>query len=240
MDQKDNSRVENVFAVMAAIALLLCAAAFNRLAAIAILRQPVCDVLRTCDLTSIFILAPLAVVLLALLLGLYDGFSSRSCLILFVIGVFMTGLGFGMHEPTNAMLVFYGKALTGDFRQSILFIDDGIGHWAFFAGFVFLSLSGVLAELKNPLPEKMMPRYTLTTFIITLITASVIFFNMAYENTWPDICTLLLTVGISVFLNLSVYRRDFLKVPVNIIVCFGYGGGVAATLLYWLVLALLK
>jgi hypothetical protein len=119
--------------------------------------------------------------------------------------------------------------------KSSIFFDDLLGHWIFFAGFMLISIAGTYAEIKKPYEEKLPMRFILPAFAVGLATAVVIFMNMAWEKTATDIATLALTVAIVSVIHFINSSISLMRLPATLALYTAYGGGTAATVLYWLI-----
>jgi len=221
---------------LSALAALVAVAAFNRLSQAAWLNKPVLDVLRPCDLIVVFLLAPVAIFLLWGLFKVLRGDTFLPATLLFLLGAFLTGVAFGMHEPMNVLSSVHRASIPPQLLNSIIFLDDGLGHYVFFAGFMSLSLAGIWAELRDAQSTEPFSRNVLVCAAVTgIVTAAVIYANMVHEKALIDIAILAITVAISAVLQLVYGSPSFRKLPLLIALCLGYGGGVLATLLYWLI-----
>ncbi|MFW6414256.1 MAG: hypothetical protein ACOCZS_03035 [Verrucomicrobiota bacterium] len=228
------SRFKATLKLMAAIAVVLVCAAVNRLLASDFLRSQVLDVLRLCDIIVVFILTPGLVLLthrLLVITSSSDRSKGKSEWLLFVIGVYLLGVGFGMHEPMNVLSTFSVKQES--LRRSIQFFDDGLGHWVFFAGFMLLVLAIVRGETKNPLPESFQWIGNVTVGITGISVGTVIFINMYREDTLVDLIVLGLTLLVSLAFWLQSKNRNWQRLPMTAAIVLAFFLGIAGTLLYW-------
>ncbi len=229
----DRLRIAKVLAMMALLCGTVALAGINRLWGAAFLRAPVLDALRTCDVLVIFIFAPLSIIILWTLFKIYDGPSSIVCAFLFLMGVYMFGLGFGMHEPFNIFVSKYGSHMSESMRYSALYFDNDLGHWTFFAGFMLLSISGAHAEMRKPYVENLPFKVIACAALFGAITAVTIFFNMAKEKTGSDLMCLALTVSIVAVIHFIYSSKSLMRLPVVLALYIAFGGGTALTLFYW-------
>ena len=237
MKKVEKKRLERVFFCLYAISALILIAGINRLWRSELLRAPVLDVLRVCDLNVMFIFAPLCAIWLAFLLYFCKGHRNLLTLLTFIFGTYMLGVGFGMHEPFNVTRTIYGKEMTEGIKKTAEFMDDGLGHWTFFVGFVLLSLSIVLAELKNPFSEKIPVFKVAVSTILGLITGFVIYMNMAWEKTAFDLAVIACCLALVFLFKLRYGNPQFSRIPMTYTLCLSYGLGLGATLIHGLVQA---
>lgn len=216
------------------LTLVLALAAVNRLSPVPILREPFVDALRLCDILVLFVFAPLAVWMHWQLLKTVSGARVSFSRILFILGVYCLGVGFGMHEPMNALSLraVHSPAL----RESIRFFDNGLGHWVFFGGFMLGVLAVVWAEAFNPLPEPMGARAAAGTLILGMVIGFIVFMNMYREDTVVDVAVL----GATMILTLAIWRpgrtRPWRRVPLTAVTVCACIVGVVPTLLFWAIM----
>lgn len=235
MKKVEKKRLRRIFFCLYAISALILIAGINRLWRSELLRTPVLDVLRVCDLNVMFIFAPLCVIWLAFLLYFYRGHRNPFTLLIFIIGTYMLGAGFGTHEPFNIVRSVYAQEMTENIMRTAGFMDDGLGHWTFFAGFVLLSLSIVIAELRNPFSEKI-PAFNITvSTVLGLITGFVIYMNMAWEKTAFDLAVIACCLALVFLFKLRYGNPQFSRIPMTYTLCVSYGLGLCATLIHWFV-----
>ena len=194
-------RATAIWLGLAALTLVL--AAGNRLWPAAVLRTPLVDALRTCDILVLFVFAPICIWLQWRLLHTVAGEAgATACKTLFVIGVYLLGVGFGMHEPMNALPMH--TRLPVALQQSIRFFDDRLGHWIFFSGFLSLVLAVVWAEVRNPLPVRLERKSAVGVIGVGMVFGAVIFANMVREDTAVD----LIVLGVTLALTSLLWLRN--------------------------------
>lgn len=204
----------------------------NRLWKTAALKQPLWDILRVCDVNVMFIFAPLSLLVTWLIFREYKGDSFTGATLLFLAGVYLGGAGFGMHEPANIAVSVYSKILPEAVKASMIFFDDKLGHWIFFASFSSITISVIWSENRNPLSNVLKFKYLLNFLVMGLICAAVVYFNMVREKTTLDIAVLIFTAFLAVFIQF-IYSRRIASLPLTLAVYTAYFLGSAATLLHW-------
>lgn len=231
--ERTKGRINASLILTGLTAMVIILAAFNRLLSADILRHAVLDIFRVCDILAVFVFAPLVVLLLRQLLRVTAAGNKQVAgeWMFFTMGVYLLGVGFGMHEPMN---ILSSKTIEeAAIKQSIDFFDDGLGHWVFFGGFVLMIISIVKAEAANPLSIPLRPVQSLVIVVIGLTTGVVIFFNMYREETAADIAVLVAALFcISVF-RLRYPAAKWRCLPLTTTSAIAFLIGAAGTLCYW-------
>jgi len=230
----DRERLRRTLRVLGLLCAVTVLAGINRKLNIPLLRAPLTDALRLCDYLVMICFAPLVLVLLWNLIKINGGTSYAPVVILFLGGVYLIGMGFGMHEPMNALQATPGYCPPEPFRQSIIFFDDKLGHWVFFIGFALVSITVALAELRNPYLEPVSLPAAAGAGMIGFVSAIVIYFNMVREQTGVDIAVILATLAAIAAVHLCHSRTSLRRLPVVLTCYIAYGLGSAATFLHWL------
>jgi hypothetical protein len=69
-----------------------------------------------------------------------EGSARTTWNLIFIIGVFITAVSYGIHEVTNYLHVrFCLEDTTSDLCRIVIFNDDEFSHWLFFAGFTMVN-----------------------------------------------------------------------------------------------------
>lgn len=69
-----------------------------------------------------------------------EGSAHTTWNLIFIIGVFITAVSYGIHEVTNYLHVrFCLEDTTSDLCRILIFNDDEFSHWLFFAGFTMVN-----------------------------------------------------------------------------------------------------
>jgi hypothetical protein len=235
MSDKDLQKIKKAVTFLCCLGGVAVLAGINRLAHGHFFRDPQWNILRMCDILVAFVFAPLGVIFLWLLFRVYEGHKSIAGAIVFIVGAYFLGVGFGMHEPFNIFISTYRNHMTEPMMKSAVFFDDQLGHWVFFAGFMLISIAGTYAEILKPYEEKLPLKFILPALAVGVATAVVIFFNMAWEKTSVDIAILALTVAIVSVIHFIHSSKSLMKLPATLALYVAYGGGTVATVLYWLI-----
>ena len=230
------SRNKKITLILAELTLVIVLAGLNRKATPLFMKAHLLGMLNVSECFGMLVLAPWATMCAWRIFKLYEGPSGRLGSAAFVIGVFFLGLGFGMHEPFNAMDSHL--RMPNDIHAITIYFDDDLGHWLFFIGFAMVSLSVALAEIATPDTNSMSNAVFVVGVSLGVIVAVVIWFNMRNEKTVIDIAVLFATVAVA-----ETARRLWGKVPMRrlpsmLAVHVGYGGGALATIIYWGIISL--
>lgn len=231
-EANDAVRLNRTLALISALAALMLAAWVNRKLETGFLEIRRLDALRLRDLLTLFVLAPLGILLMWELFKVSAPKAGRKLAWLFITAVFLLGMGFGMHEPTNAIRVA-GLPAPEALRDSLRFFDDDLGHWIFFAGFALCVLTFAAAETESPF-ERPLPAWAVSMSILSgLAVAASIYGNMAWEDTAPDLAVMLACLA-AVFVCHARHGFVSLKrLPMTLSMYVSLGLGNAATLVHW-------
>lgn len=233
MNESDLKRAKTLLVYLAVVCGLVVLAGINRKAGFQFLNMTFGAGCRVRDYVVVFGITPATIGVLWLMLRFYRGHESLIASLLFIMGVLMLGVGFGMHEPTNFMVKHYQKGISPEVRESLLFFDDQLGHWAFFVGFMLIALSGVFAEMRKPFDEAL-PKWMFSVVVVLgLIAAYVIYKNMVNERTLVDILVLLSTVIIAGADHFVKGSPSLRRLPILTALYLSCGIGALATLIGW-------
>lgn len=226
-----NSRLSRTIWLIAGLATIVVISTINRKSGIEFQRMQVWDVLRGRDIMTLFVLAPSATILSWMLFRITCVRKSILLDGIVILSIFFLGMAFGIHEPTNALNCT--KIPPGNIKDSLLFFDDGLSHWIFFAGFLLFTLAIAIAETRDPM-EKRVPTVPMIISILfgTAVAAS-IYANMVNEKTGIDIAVLLLTAATVLSAHIINGKHSLLKMPFTLLVYIGLGGGALSTLVKW-------
>jgi hypothetical protein len=148
--------------------------------------------------------------------------------VLFLVGVYLTGAGYGDHEVTNYLhhrfcLPDDGSALC----RIVIFNDDEFSHWLFFAGFVLTNASLMLFQVLLPIRNAATWRDGLWLVVNGLFVGLGIFANLAFEEIGVD----LYIVAFLAVLAVGLLRR-WGRQPLLIYYSTAYLLGLVATAIY--------
>ena len=223
-------RITKICWILAEMTLVIVLAGLNRKVLPLYTKAGILGLLNTSDCVVMLILAPWAISCGWRIFKIYNGPDDKLGSHLFILGIFSLGLGFGMHEPFNAM---QRLKLDPALHSLVTYFDDDLGHWLFFIGFAFTSLSVVLAETANPYEKPLSKGPFSFGIFLGVIVAIVIWFQMRNEDTYVDIIVLVLTVMAAEMARQCRGGVTLRRLPVLLALHVGYGGGVLATILYW-------
>lgn len=106
--------------------------------------------------------------------------------LLFVLGAYITGAGYGSHEVTNYLHARFCTENTDILCQIVVFNDDEFSHWVFFAGFVMTNLA--ILGLGLLFPHRSLRGRNLVLVIVNgLFIGLGVFANLAFEAIGLDL-----------------------------------------------------
>lgn len=117
-----------------------------------------------------------------------NGLWHRGISLLFIVAVYIFGVGYGNHEMTNYLDVrFCMDELNSTLCRIIIFNDDEFSHWVWFAGFV--GINATLMGIQALFPTRTSPsRYDGWLIVVNaLFIALGIFANLAFEEIGLDL-----------------------------------------------------
>lgn len=148
--------------------------------------------------------------------------------LLFVIGIYLYGAGYGAHEVTNYLHSrFCLESTPSDLCRIIIFNDDEFSHWVWFAGFVFINLTILLTQAIFQYRGAWRRRDLLLLMGNGLFVAVGIFANLAFEEIGLDLYIVALLAVLAVGLWWRVGRQ-----PLLLYYAVAYWCGLVATGLY--------
>jgi len=200
---------------------------------------PFGDVLRVREAMSMFVFAPAISVVFWLLYRTVGRGDSRSVVdVLMVLSVYFVACGMGLHDPTNRLEVVYRQpgALSPEVRRSLAYLDDQLGHWVFWAGFVLGTWVLGVQQALTPLREKMAWRWRVGLGAVSAAFLWVMLTNLwdEYPKTRVDLCVIVAATLLPAAVQAAVCRRVALtRLPVLFVIYPAYFGSVAGTLICW-------
>jgi len=197
------------------------------------------DILRMRELLSMFLFAPAISVFFWLFYRcLGRGIVSPFMDILCILSIFAVACGMGIHDPFNCLISTYHKSLgsVDGLNKTIVYMDDKLGHWVFWAGFVLGSWCIGLRQLLSPLDEKMDLKWKLIFTVFSIALMWVMLTNLwdEYPKTRED----LVVIGIAVSLLIPVHLLRagdvaLMRMPVVFVIYTAYIGSIVGTLACW-------
>ncbi|MDD2599449.1 MAG: hypothetical protein PHO37_09505 [Kiritimatiellae bacterium] len=166
--------------------------------------------------------------------GRAPGFLDLICL----LAIYCIACGMGMHDPANRLLSAYRAEgmMSADMRRSILFMDDQLGHWVFWCGFVLGSWCIGLQQLRTPLKNRMRSHTAVFFLCVSLVLLGVMLTNLwdEYPKTFADLGVIGIAVAPLLAAHLIFARKvSILRLPVLWVIYPAYIGSVVGTLLCW-------
>ncbi len=146
----------------------------------------------------------------------------------FVVGVYLLGAGYGDHEVTNYLHSrFCGRGDTSPLCRIVIFNDDELSHWVFFAGFVLVNAA--LMVLQALFPRRAAPSASDLVLLAAngLMIGAGVFANLAFERIGLD----LYVIALLAIVAFALLRR-LGKQPLLVYYATAYGLGLVATALY--------
>lgn len=196
------------------------------------------DILRWREALSMFLFAPALAMffgLLAVVIG--KGRPHLVTLALTILTAYFVGCGMGMHDPMNRVQSAYlFKAIRPEQLQTtILYLDDYLGHWVFWAGFLLGSWTLGIQQTLTPLDQELGMRPLAAIGILDLVLLWVMLTNLwnEYPKTIPDLSVI--ATGALIPTLFWIFRKDakIMRMPFLLILAPTYWGGILGTLLCW-------
>ncbi len=153
--------------------------------------------------------------------------------LLFVIGIYLFGVGYGNHEVTNYLHACFcatapaGAPLPDDFCRIVIFNDDEFSHWIWFAGFVLINLVLLLTQAIYPYRGLWGGRDRGFLIANGLFVALGLFANLAFEAIGLDLYVVALLALLAAGL-----RWRFGRQPLFLYYNIAYWIGLVGTALY--------
>jgi hypothetical protein len=123
------------------------------------------------------------------------GRTSRRSLawgLLFVLGVYLLGAGYGNHEITNYLHARFCETPTGvdrpaDLCRIVVFNDDEFSHWVFFAGFTLTNVAMMLIQGDHPYGGTRSRLDHPLVVANAMVLSAGVFANLAFEEIGLDL-----------------------------------------------------
>lgn len=148
--------------------------------------------------------------------------------LLFALGLYLFGAGYGSHEVTNYLHVrFCDQDATSNLCRIVIFNDDEFSHWVWFAGFVLINLVLLLTQARFPYRGRWQQRDTWLLIGNGLFVALGIFANLAFEEIGLD----LYIVALLALLAVGAWQR-YGRQPLFLYYATGYWIGLLGAGLY--------
>ena len=199
------------------------------------------DVLRIREALSMFVFAPAISVLFWLIYrAVGRGKAFLAVDVLMVLSVYFIACGMGLHDPANRMEAVYRQtgALSPEVRRSLLYLDDQLGHWVFWGGFVLGTWVLGIQQALAPLKEKMAWPWRTGLGCVGAALLWVMLTNLwdEYPKTRVDLCVIAAAALVPLAVQMTACRRvGLLRLPVLLVIYPAYFGSIMGTLVCWLV-----
>jgi len=199
------------------------------------------DVMRVREALSMFVFAPAISVTFWLICRTLGRGRSRAAIdVLMILSIYCVACGMGMHDPANRMATVYRHtgALTPEVRRSLVFFDDEVGHWIFWSGFVLGTWVLGIQQALAPLEQKMGAAWRVGLGCVSAALLWVMLTNLwdEYPKTRADLCVIAAAVAVPLCVQAVRCRGvSLFRLPVLAVIYPAYLGGIAGTLLCWLV-----
>ncbi|HXF62893.1 MAG TPA: hypothetical protein VNK95_14815, partial [Caldilineaceae bacterium] len=186
------ARIHGLLTVQTIVVVLL---TINRLSSLTLGYVAANGFLRWVDFHNLLTLPLISLVSLVLLknhleqLAAAAGVRVRAWLgLVFVLGVYLYGAGYGAHEVTNYLHTrFCASGPADDLCAIVIFNDDSFSHWVWFAGFVLLNGALLLLQADAPLARPLGWGDVAWLALNGLFIAAGIFANLAFETIGLDL-----------------------------------------------------
>lgn len=196
------------------------------------------DVLRVREALSMFVFAPAIGVffwLIARCVG--RGRPHVAVQALMVLAVYFVACGMGMHDPLNRMQDAYTQAqMAPEVWRTLAYLDDDLGHWVFWGGFVLGTWVLGVQQVLTPLAGRMTRAWRLGFAAVSAVLLWVMLTNLweEYPKTRVDLCVIALAVAGPLAAHVALRREAGLaRLPVLLVVYPAYLGSIVGTLAYW-------
>ncbi len=233
MDPDDRKRLRGVLLYLCGICIACILTGLNRKCAPGFLKVPLFDVMQITDTLFMLVFTPVSLIFAWFIFQLYEGARNKFNTILFIMGVYFLGIGFGMHDPFNALHMYKSREIPPDILRSVVYFDDMLGHDLFFIGFMLTTLSVAGAEAARPYRSSLPWKILIFPVLMGITAGIVVWRNMVNENTSGDIAVLLATTFAAAILHAVFKAGSIRRLPALLVLYIAYGGGSLATILHW-------
>lgn len=245
MHQTDDSHTLRRLVFLLALTAGVClAAGASRMAPPAWQLHTFGDVLRIREAFSMFLFAPALALLFWLVLRcLARDRPHPFAQALAILAVYFIACGMGMHDPVNRMTSAYApvrEAMPPAIWNTWEYLDDRLGHWIFWAGFVLATWTAAIQQILAPFDAPIPRPWRAVLLAIAAALLAVMLTNLwdEYPKTLADLCVIFLAAALPLALHLT-RRAPLARLPLLWIVYPAYFGSIAGTLACWAVRGLL-
>lgn len=122
----------------------------------------------------------------------------RLVTLIFILGVYLFGVGYGSHEITNYLHARFCTHDPGsDLCRIVIFNDDEFSHWIWFGGFVLINAALMGVQALFPNQDALSTRDTWLIVANALFIALGIFANLAFEAIGIDLYVVAVLAGLA-------------------------------------------
>lgn len=158
---------------------------------------------------------------------LREGRAHTAWNLVFIVGVYLTAVSYGIHEVTNYLHVrFCLDDPSGDLCRIIIFNDDEFSHWLFFAGFIMVNAAILFLQNVFPYPGEVGGSDIALLMLNSLFLGLGVMANLGFEEIGLDMYVVALLAVISTGLLLRRGRQ-----PMFVYYTSTYWLGLAGSLL---------
>ncbi len=197
------------------------------------------DVLRVRELLSMFVFAPAIAVFFWLFYRCVGrGRANPVMDVICILSIYAVACGMGIHDPLNCIGGAYRSELAAvpNLRGSIAYMDDQLGHWVFWGGFVLGTWCVGVNQLLYPLKDKMALKWSSIFSAVSLALLWVMLTNLwdEYPKTIEDLMVIGGAVGGLILFQLFFTKRvSLLRLPIIFVIYNAYLASIAGTLICW-------
>lgn len=156
-----------------------------------------------------------------------DGRVHTAWNLVFIVGVYLTAVSYGIHETTNYFHVrFCLDDPADDLCRIIIFNDDEFSHWLFFAGFIMVNAAILLLQTVFPHPGEVGSGDIALLLLNSLFLGLGVMANLGFEEIGLDMYVVALIASVSTGLLLRRGRQ-----PMFVYYASAYWLGLAGSLL---------
>lgn len=240
-DEGDQAVLRRLLGLFSAFAVICLLAGASRMKPVAWELQTFGDVLRIREALSMFVFAPAIGVMFWLITRcVARGRPQVAVEMLMVLAIYFVACGMGLHDPANRMETAYRLtgALTPEVRRSLFYLDDQLGHWVFWGGFVLGTWALGVQQVLAPLKGRMAWRWRIGLGAVSAALLWVMLTNLwdEYPKTRVDLGVIVAAVLVPFCTQMCVRRGvSLMRFPVLLVIYPAYFGSVAGTLICWLI-----
>lgn len=156
-----------------------------------------------------------------------EGRAHTAWNLIFIIGVYLTAVSYGIHEVTNYLhFRFCLDDPNSDICRIIIFNDDEFSHWLFFTGFIMVNAAILFLQNIFPHQGEVKGGDVALLLLNSLFLGLGIMANLGFEEIGLDLYIVALLAGIATFL---LWKRG--KQPMFIYYASAYWLGLIGSVL---------